>query len=653
MTRKSFITLCLLCVLAPAISAGTSDGGQNLNKPIPMEARRLAILGTDRVAHGAVREGLTLLRKAIVVAPNYIWAHEQYVASRAHHQGQYDEVRAEYERLMAAQPDNPIYPLVIAETARVPRQHVRSLLERVIKLAPNWAWAHLAKSRLYEQRQHELEVAELNKCLELDETAGAAYFSLAYILEKDLGRIPDAISVAKRWAAQPEFRAQGLHRLWQLQVANAKGTKEALASLDVELKLLMAHTRDIVTLGAIRWAYLDLLKDSAAAENVENKIRRIDRTWYPERGHTLFVSATTEGGIPRPLLVANRQYSIFRQVEQIDDLEPREKMVRLSQLLSLKPGREMSIHIYQQLLRTSEKLKDRSAFVRYGEALLAQEPDDTGLMSKIAIALADQKTSLKKALGYARTAADAENELHPIKRPRNTPPEWFAWSFSDSSWRENHKRQRALALDAVGWVLYQMGDFAAAEGKLRQSCALVAGERNFSHLSQALRKLGRSGEADEAAHNANNAWLESLKRQFVNKPSSDFQLEGLAGQRYKLSELKGKVVLLEFWATWCGPCVEEMPHLVKLYEKYRGRGFELLAISVDADSDRYKVAPFAETHKLTFPVLFDEGVSTLYNVKAYPTTIFLDREGRMRYVSVGFDADRPRALYAIANELLK
>jgi thiol-disulfide isomerase/thioredoxin len=663
MMKTCVVALCLMCALSSVITAQTADRKQDLNRPIPMAARRLAIRGTELVDQDAVRDGVVLLKRAISLAPNYIWAHQQYFAARAYHQGEYDAVRAEYDRLMAREPNNPIYPLVIAETSRAPSDYVRPLFEKVVKLAPDWAWAYYARAILgssenktvteEDQATKELKVTELRKCVEYDETAGTAYYTLAYILEKGLGRIDQAMSVYENLAAQPEFKLAGLRQLWSLRLNKEQGNAEAKARLRTELARRAAMSRDVAMLAVVRDAYLDLLNDSAAADQVEKQIRRLDARWYPERGKTLFIAATTEAGISRPLLIANRQFFVFQQVEQIDELEPKEKIARLKKFLSPSLGREMKIYIYQRILRASEKIKDRSSFVKYGEALLALEPDNTGLRAKIAIALADQKTDLKKAFGYATLAERATSKLRPIQRPRNTPPEWFAWAFPDTRWRDNYKRQRALALDAAGWVLYQMGDYVRAEEKLRQSCAIVRGERNLSHLSESLRKLGRTEEAESAARDSNNVWLESLKRQFVDQPSFDFQLEGIAGQKYRLSEFKGKVVLLDFWATWCGPCVEEMPHLVELYRKYRDRGFVVLAISADYKSDRYKVAPFAETHKLIFPVLFDEGISALYKVKGYPTTIFIDREGHVRYVDSGFNADRPRALDAVVKELLK
>jgi peroxiredoxin len=119
-------------------------------------------------------------------------------------------------------------------------------------------------------------------------------------------------------------------------------------------------------------------------------------------------------------------------------------------------------------------------------------------------------------------------------------------------------------------------------------------------------------------------------------PAPDFTLKSLTGPNLRLKEQRGKVVLLNFWATWCGPCREEMPQLNKLYDKYRASGFNLLGINVDEDSRN--AAGIADKLGLKFPVLLDadKQVSKLYELSAMPSTVLVDRDGRVRYLNRGY-----------------
>jgi cytochrome c biogenesis protein CcmG/thiol:disulfide interchange protein DsbE len=112
--------------------------------------------------------------------------------------------------------------------------------------------------------------------------------------------------------------------------------------------------------------------------------------------------------------------------------------------------------------------------------------------------------------------------------------------------------------------------------------------------------------------------------------AADFALKDRNGDLIKLSDYKGKVVLLNFWATWCGPCKVEIPWFVQFERIYHDRGFEVLGISVDDDGWN-AVVPFVAERGVNYPiVLANERVSNLYGgVDSFPTTFLIDREGRI------------------------
>jgi peroxiredoxin len=123
--------------------------------------------------------------------------------------------------------------------------------------------------------------------------------------------------------------------------------------------------------------------------------------------------------------------------------------------------------------------------------------------------------------------------------------------------------------------------------------------------------------------------------------ATDFTLRDVEGRNVRLSDYEGKVVLLDFWATWCVPCEAEIPHLEALYEQNRDKGFVVLGISMDGPETVATVAPFARRFNLTFPVLLDEEtrVVGVYNPKrTAPLGILVDRTGRIAQVRQGYSA---------------
>jgi peroxiredoxin len=122
------------------------------------------------------------------------------------------------------------------------------------------------------------------------------------------------------------------------------------------------------------------------------------------------------------------------------------------------------------------------------------------------------------------------------------------------------------------------------------------------------------------------------------KPAPEFSLQTLEGKKVSLSQYRGKYLLLNFWATWCGPCKVEMPSLEKLYQRFKSKPFEILAISGDMFGARV-VQPFVETQKLSFTVLLDQQltVSNKYGIVSLPTSYLIDPEGKIIGVHAGAD----------------
>ncbi len=115
----------------------------------------------------------------------------------------------------------------------------------------------------------------------------------------------------------------------------------------------------------------------------------------------------------------------------------------------------------------------------------------------------------------------------------------------------------------------------------------------------------------------------------------DFRLADLSGSAWQLSDRRGRVVLVNFWATWCGPCRDETPGLVQLYRSYRPRGVEM--VGIDMDDDPAEAVPgFVHSYRIPYPVLVpDSGFELANEIESLPTTLLIDRQGRIAKVYVG------------------
>ncbi len=648
-----YITLCV-----NRTSAAPDPSRHDLYKPIPSEARKLVKKAGILAEHDRIEESILLLKRAIDLAPNYVNAHAEYIRIKACFMNRFDAVRAEYENLIDREPDNPVYPMALAI---VPYQtwvaSKSAWYRKVVEIAPEWPWAHYARSSLISDKEPQKAADELIQYVNQDGSWISAYYSLANLQEIKLKQIDDAIKTAEKMAAVSELRSEGLSLLWKLRLKKGKSSDEAKSRLQDELNKLISDSSDIKVLNAARLTYEKLLDDKTAADKVKNKIIAFDPSWYPERGEVRFLWGVNISGVPRLFTLVNKQCSLLKKLDDIpNDGEPAEKISQLKKVLAQRPNLLLRRFIYERILWAAEKAKDNKTLVRYGRALLPLDPTDAVLLSKMALALVYQNKNLLGALKYVRLADKMTRSFSPLTRPANngsSDAEWEKEIFTSEQQQSHYRKVRSSVLDALGFLLCRTAKCDEGERRLRESIDLDRSEQNLTHLSDALSSLGNREEAEKYAAEAKMEYARRLRQSFVDEPSKEFELQTIGDQKISLSSLKGKVVLLDYWATWCKPCIKSIPLLKRLYEQYAKLGFEILYISTDDAADSPKIIPFARENKIEFPVLFDNKTNDLYRAWALPTVIFIDKNGRIRYRDMGFGDESPRKYETVIKELLK
>jgi peroxiredoxin len=169
-----------------------------------------------------------------------------------------------------------------------------------------------------------------------------------------------------------------------------------------------------------------------------------------------------------------------------------------------------------------------------------------------------------------------------------------------------------------------------------------ANQGRSQNPGQAARQ--RPGLAGSLAGSLACSWLVTLAAACfpaqatpaLQTPAPDFTLRQAEGGNLRLNEQRGQVVMLNFWASWCGPCRQEMPHLNRLHAQYRSAGFLLLGVNID-DNPRLAASAAAKLG-VQFPVLLDadKTASRLYDLNSMPASVLIDRDGRVRYLHRGY-----------------
>jgi thiol-disulfide isomerase/thioredoxin len=132
----------------------------------------------------------------------------------------------------------------------------------------------------------------------------------------------------------------------------------------------------------------------------------------------------------------------------------------------------------------------------------------------------------------------------------------------------------------------------------------------------------------------------------------DFSLKTLTGEEISLAKNKGKTLLIDFWATWCGPCRESIPHLVHLHKTYQGQGFAVVGLSMDK-GDPKAVDDFVKSLDIPYPIaIAPEEIARAYGINGLPTTVLIDKEGKIREKILGFNTAIAKKIESRVAELI-
>lgn len=183
---------------------------------------------------------------------------------------------------------------------------------------------------------------------------------------------------------------------------------------------------------------------------------------------------------------------------------------------------------------------------------------------------------------------------------------------------EKDQKDRLTARFVLANTYVEQEKFDEAEQKFKEALALNRGEdmRTEGYIKNQIARL------------------DALKRLVIGAPAIIFSAKTMSGKNINLGEYRGKVVLLDFWASWCAPCKKEMPNVKKVYKEFRDKGFEIIGISLDNNEAMFK--NYVRQQSITWPQVFDgkgwmSEIGRLYAVSAIPATFLLDRDGRIRH----------------------
>lgn len=374
------------------------------------------------------------------------------------------------------------------------------------------------------------------------------------------------------------------------------------------------------------------------------------------------------------------QWTMLQAAAQVEN--PHDRLLAVEEFLRQYPETPFKANVYRLQFMSHREFTEDDEFLwqlgsRYVKAFTRLTDDVSerheknpllaNMYSEVAFEFSHRGSHLDGALGYAIKALALMDEAATLPSPK----------VPEEQWSKGIDTFRAQILNTIGGIQYQRKAYSEAETALTDALALLPDEGPvLYHLGKTYLALGREDEAlsillaaatadspapqaladlrglyeekhgdegtlllekdlGQAEAIAREARARKITANRLNMVAKDFTITGLDGNLVSLSDLLGKVVVLNFWATWCPPCRKEMPVLEDLWHQY-GDSEDVMFLIVSVDQDSKKVQPYISENGYTFPVFYGSATAQLYNIISIPTTLVIDKQGVVQFKHTGY-----------------
>ncbi len=518
-----------------------------------------------------------------------------------------DSLKNVFEGLLKKEPQSPVYNsqmgnwFISKQRDSVGFAKAKNYFEKAISIEPNYVLGYMSLAGLAQQQGNSGEaIIQFQKVIEIDSTYYQAYLYLASIYKRaemfDKANVlwqkiiqADSTSESSTWAMLDIFDTKKtFDEKYSVLQAALRLTKDLKIAVSQRLLSLLGHTKDVPDSAEI------MIRKIISSENgklreikqrglsgILNIISRKNRNRIPEFAEEIYSEQN-------PLLLLQVGTFIADSLNNVTlGLKYLEKAYDITTPESVYETIAFGKYDLKWLSGTAERFKYGSVALALGEKYYKQKDYD-------------------KALKFLLESA-------PVNEKQKYPPAHYQLGYV---YKDLGKKE-----DAVKWLV--KGLVIKNDAKARQTLEKLISELNpdvkdeFA-VSKTIEKLLR----DERMKNSSLA--------------ADFTLPSLKNEKVQLSKLKDKVVILDFWATWCGPCIGELPKLVKLYEEY-SKNSNVVFYNIDVDEQPKIIQEFMTKKGYSFNVLLASGtdVQKQYGVEAIPTKFLVDKKGRIQFKHIG------------------